>query len=126
MLKLKELLKQPLSFPKGVEVKLPKGMPSISGILASIADALPEGPDLPIPIQAAMPASFTFPRVSTFIKGVEEMLPEGMPKLAPMAVKLEAPTLGKVEEVLGMGGGSPATEAPTPATKPGIIPLVFE
>lgn len=119
MPKLKTLLKQPLSMPKGIEAKLPAGMPSISGILSSIADALPEGPELPIGGQGGSSPEFKLPRVTTFVKGFEERLPEGLPKVSSLTASLEGP-VGKVEEMLG-GREAAATPAPE-----GIVPLVYE
>ena len=58
--------------------------------------------------------------MTTFVKGVEEVIPV-LPKLSPLTERVEAPTVGAVEEALGIER-SPAS---TP-TRSGIVKLVFE
>ena len=99
----KQVLMGGLSVPKSIEAALPAGVPSISGMLASVASAIPDLPTLPMPAAAgAGPADF--------IKSVEASLPDlpGIPKLsaalgATSSRKEPGPT--KAAAVKVMGGG---------------------
>lgn len=115
MAKFKDILKMPLSFPKAIEAQLPKGAPSISGILGAVADALPEGPDIPIPAEIPK-GKFTLPKVTTFLKSVEEVLPERAPKVSEVVERVETPLVKIVEK----------PEGETAPTAKGIIPLLYE
>ena len=99
----KRLLLNGLTIPKSIEASLPAGVPSIVGVLASVANAMPDFPTPPMPAAAgAGPADF--------IKSVEASLPDlpGIPKLsaalgATSSRKEPGPT--KAAAVKVMGGG---------------------
>lgn len=82
---LKQFMQQNVSLPLSIEASLPQGVPQISGLMASFAQALPENP-----VAAALAGgngkqqNLGLPFMSGFndiIKGVEGVLPQGVPSL---------------------------------------------
>ena len=82
MATLKSILNQQVSIPRNIEASLPAGAPSISSILADIANALPDTPGLPISNPGGLTAG-KFPQVvPDLIKGIEDALPDIVPKFS--------------------------------------------
>lgn len=78
---LKSILARQAAIPANFEVSLP-GVPKLSGILAQLASAIPIDPELPeIPVIGETAAPFT-QGVTQVIKGIEDALPAGVPKVA--------------------------------------------
>jgi len=89
---LKSILSQQVSIPRNIEASLPAGAPSVSSILANIANVVPDTPDLPIPAPEALTAG-KFPQaVPDLIKGLEDVLPDIVPKLSETLGKLPGQT----------------------------------
>lgn len=103
---IKTFMQQNVTIPLNIEASLPKGVPSVSGIMSSIAQALPENPLL----SGSGLGGKSLPSMTGFtdiIKGVESALPQGVPGLS------------------GVLSGSPyrsvATEVKDEPTKGGIL-----
>jgi len=79
---LKAILNRQAAIPANFEKSIP-GLPKMSQVMTQIAAALPVDPMLPeVPVGAE---AITRPPVTGFtqvIKGVEDVLPEGVPKIS--------------------------------------------
>jgi len=97
---LKNILAQQATIPMNLEKSIPV-LPKLSQVMAQMAMALPVDPvlpDIPIPMMEAVP---TFPTTNGFaqvIKGFEDALPVGVPKVSEGL------------QVFGMGGYRPIEE----------------
>ena len=78
---LKSILQQQAAIPANIEASMPI-LPKMSGVLAQMASAVPidlQLPDLPVGMGAAPPMATGFTQV---IKGIEDAMPVGVPKLS--------------------------------------------
>lgn len=94
---VRDLIKRPLGGLRTFESQaLPRGAPSISQVLANIADALPPGPQLPNlgGLARAKGFSLKLPRTAGVFRSVEEFLPSQAPKVSQVVSRIEAATLG--------------------------------
>jgi len=91
MATLKSILVRQAAVPANIEQSIP-GIPKVSSILAQLATAIPIDPVLPdFMAGAAIPTAPTA-GVTQVIKGIEDALPVGVPKLSQSL------------QVLGTGG----------------------
>lgn len=114
MTQLKDLIKPPVDIPATIESKLPAGAPKLSSVLENLRNAIPAGPDIPI----NAPAGFTLPqptRVTEFVRSVEDKLPAGMPRVAPVAERVASG--GAYREL--------KAESPTPIASGGFRGISF-
>ena len=98
---LKSILAQQAAIPANLEASIPM-LPKMSGALAQMANAVPvdlQLPDLPIGMGMGMATPFTS-GITQVIKGVEDALPVGMPKVSESI------------QALTMGGYRPVEEKP--------------
>ena len=78
---LKSILMRQAAIPANFEVSAP-GVPKLSGVLAQLAAAIPVDPQLPdVPVMGETMAPFTT-GITQVIKGVEDALPVGIPKVS--------------------------------------------
>lgn len=111
MPKLKDILKGPAAaLPKSIEAQA-SGLPKLSNVLTSIANALPDGPDLP-GFPNAM-GKVSLPRVEEVFKGPKEAFSE-------VSTSLSATVKGLMP---GQGGASNNNEQvkPAPAKAPALV-----
>lgn len=110
---VKTLLLKPIEIPRKIEMSLPAGVPSVSGLMEKVANSLPDlgGSSMGL-------SSIKLPKVTPIISRVEENLPM-LPKISLRAQRLEAPAIAKIQELLGKD--SVVQSAPT-----GLVQLVFE
>ena len=77
-MQLRGVLTQGALIPKNIEASLPAGLPKVSNVLMSLAQSVPDTPDIPLPMSLASPGLPTsFPEI---IKGAESMIPTGFPR----------------------------------------------
>jgi len=96
---LKSILQQQAAIPANIEASMPI-LPKMSGVLVQMASAVPidlQLPDLPMGMGAAPPMATGFTQV---IKGIEDAMPVGVPKLSQSL------------QILGTGGYRPEVAAP--------------
>ena len=78
---LKSILTRQAAVPFNFEASLP-GIPKLSGVLTQLASAIPIDPQLPeIPVMGEAMAPFG-QGITQVIKGVEDALPVGIPKIS--------------------------------------------
>jgi len=123
MASLKDLLIRQTSVPGGIEARLPAGIPKISSFMASAVKALPDLPNLPIP---GLGGGMSLPGlpfstgvkgmpgdITGIIKGIEDALPTGMPKLGEATGKaVKSVTTGGYRPIEGPGAPRVATAGP--------------
>lgn len=86
---LKDILVKQAAIPGNIEKSLPAGVPKISQIMSDVARALPVNPMLPeLPIAPEGTAPQLPGGVTDIIKGIEDALPAGFPKVGDGAQAL--------------------------------------
>ena len=88
---LKNILVRQAAIPANLEASLPI-LPKMSGVLAQLAAAVPidpELPELPMAMGVGVAAPFT-QGINQVIKGVEDVLPMGSPKVSESLMAISA------------------------------------
>lgn len=109
---LKDILVRQTAIPLNLEKTLPVGLPKVSQMMSQLAAAIPVNPELP-ELPVGVEAAPTFPaQFAQVIKGIEDVLPTGVPSLSegiqtltmggyrPVETKEKAPPARRV-----LGGG---------------------
>jgi len=99
---LKTVLVRQAAIPANIEQSIP-GIPKMSSMLAQLATAIPIDPVLPDFLGGTVLPTAPMASVTQVIRGIEDSLPVGVPKLSQSL------------QVLGTGGYRPEVAAPVEA-----------
>lgn len=100
---LKDILTKQALVPGNIEASLPAGAPKLSQVLTQVANSLPVNPSLP-EVPLAPEGTPTLPGgVADIIKGIEDNLPVGAPKIGAGAAGLSRGGYRNVVVTPGLG-----------------------
>jgi len=97
MPQLKDLLSQQISLPLSIEASLPMGAPKVSQVMTSIAQAMPQTPEIPIAAEITRPLA----QIPQLIKGIEFPKMGGIGPVATPAARAVAEEKATVGAAVG-------------------------